>query len=323
MAGVARSAADWISGGAYPSDYNSGGSIGYIPEIWAGKLIENYYKTSTVAAITSTDYEGLIKSFGDNVNIRSTPSITISEYKIGDPLTYQVAGTNLVELSIDKARSWALACDDIDKYQSDLNLMQIFTAAAAEDLRVAVDAVVLVGLLNGAAATNRGLTAGAISGNIDLGVTVTPEAITEATVIEFILRMGQALDENNAPENGRFLVIPAAMAALLKDSDLKQVQITGDGTSPIRNGKIGMIDRFTVYNSNSLPTGVAGGLAAGEHAIYAGVPSATAFAAQIVKNETLPNPDSFGELMRGLQVFGYKVVKPEGLCQGIVTLAHT
>jgi len=60
MAGVTRSAADWISGGAYPKDYNSAGTIGYIPEIWAGKLIENYYKTSTIAAITSTDYD----SFG-------------------------------------------------------------------------------------------------------------------------------------------------------------------------------------------------------------------------------------------------------------------
>ena len=201
--------------------------------------------------------------------------------------------------------------------------MQIFTAAAAEDLKVAVDADILSAMLGDAAAANKGTTAGAISGNLDLGVTTTPEALTEANVIEFILRMGQALDEQNAPETGRWLVIPSAMTALLKDSDLKQAYLTGDSSSTLRNGKVGVVDRFTIYNSNNLPNGVAGGLAAGEYAIYAGIPSACAFAGQIVKNETLPNPDSFGELMRGLQVYGYKTVKPEGLVEGIVTLSHT
>lgn len=322
MAGVARSAADWISGGAYPQDYNSANRT-YIPELWSGKLVENWYKASVIAAITSTEYEGLIKSYGDNVIIRTTPSISISDYKVGDSLTYEVPADGSIELTIDKAKSWALAADDIDKMQSDLNLMQIFTAAAAEDLKVAVDADILSAMLGDAAAANRGLTAGAISGNLDLGVTVTPEAITEANVIEFILRMGQALDEQNAPETGRWLVIPSAMTALLKDSELKQAYLTGDSSSTLRNGKVGVVDRFTIYNSNNLPSGVAGGLAAGEHAIYAGIPSACAFAGQIVKNETLPNPDSFGELMRGLQVYGYKTVKPEGLVEGIVTLAHT
>ena len=330
MAGVSRSTADWISGGAYPQDYNSANRT-YIPELWAGKLVENWYKSSVIAAITSTEYEGLIKSYGDNVIIRTTPSISISDYAVGDALTYEVPADGSVELSIDKAKSWALSCDDIDKMQSDLNLMQIFTAAAAEDLKVAVDAHVLDEMLGDAIAANRGATAGAISGNINLGApgAGAPVAVTEANVIEFILRMGQALDEQNAPETGRWLVIPSAMTALLKDSELKQAYLTGDSTSPMRNGKIGMIDRFTIYNSNNLPNGgdagagVAYGLGAGEFAIYAGVPSACAFAGQIVKNETLPNPDTFGELMRGLQVYGYQTVKPEGLVEGVVTLAHS
>ena len=243
-------------------------------------------------------------------------------------MTYQVAQSNFVELNINNAKSWALAIDDVDKTQSDLNLMNIFTAAAAEDMRVAVDGTVLTGIINLAAVANQGNTAGLISGNLALGAATVPVAVTELTVVAYILRLGQALDEQNAPETGRFLVIPSAMAALLKDSPLKEVQITGDGTSIARNGKLGMIDRFTVYSSNNLPIGVGvgagpGGMSAGENVVYAGVPSATAFASQIVKNETLPNPDSFGELMRGLQVFGFSVVKPEGLAQGVVTLAHT
>ncbi|RKZ03058.1 hypothetical protein DRQ25_18070, partial [Candidatus Fermentibacteria bacterium] len=97
----------------------------------------------------------------------------------------------------------------------------------------------------------------------------------------------------------------------------------GDGTSILRNGKIGTIDRFTIYSSNQLPVEtVAGTTAEIQTTIYAGVPSACAFASQIVKNETLPNPDSFGELMRGLQVYGYSTIKPEGLVEGRITAAQ-
>lgn len=304
----------------YGANYASNGTVRYIPEIWAGKLIENYYKASTVAAVTSTEYEGQIKAYGDNVIIRTEPLVSINNYAVGDVLTYQVPTSTSIALAIDTAKSWAIAVDDIDKVQSDLSLMQTFSASAAENLKVAVDGDVLSRLLGGAAINNKGATAGLISGNLNLGATTTPVVVTALNVISTILSMAQALDEQNVPDVGRFIVIPSAMARLLKESDLRQVQITGDGTSPLRNGKIGMIDRFTVYVSNNLPTGVAGTLAAGETAIYAGVPSATAFASQIVKNETLPSPDTFGHLMRGLQVYGMQVVKPEGLVEAIVSV---
>jgi len=201
--------------------------------------------------------------------------------------------------------------------------MSIFADAASEQLKVVVDTAVL-GLMQGTSdAANNGATAGAISGNINLGVTAAPVAVTEANAVEAILRLGQTLDEQSAPETGRWVAIPASYAAVLKDSLIRFANETGDSVSVVRNGKIGMIDRFTVYTSNNLPNGVAAGLAAGETMVYAGVPSACAFASQIVKNETLPNPDTFGELMRGLQVFGYKTVKPEGLVEMVATISHT
>ena len=216
--------------------------------------------------------------------------------------------------------------DDIQGHQSDLNLMSIFADNASEQLKVEIDKDVLVKMFGTADADNIGTTAGAISGNIDLGETGvgTPVAVTEDNAVEYILRLGQVLDEQNAPETGRWVVVPAAYAAVLKDSLLRFANEMGDSQSIVRNGKIGMIDRFTVYTSNNLPVNADGvALVAGEVAIYAGIPSACAFASQIVKNETLPNPDTFGELMRGLQVYGYKTIKPEGLVQGVVTIAHT
>jgi len=312
------------TGGHYMSD----GGIGYIPEIWAGKLIERWYNASVIAAITSTDYEGLIKSYGDNVKIRSEPLISVSDYEIGQALDYGVPGEALVELAIDSAKAWAFTIDDIDKHQSDLNLMSIFADAASEQLKVVVDADVLTKMKDTAAATNRGKTAGVISGNLDLGTgTLHTDPLvldTSNEAVNMVLRAGQALDEQNAPETGRWIVLPAWVIQKMKSvetgtnasSALVGANTMGDGTSILRNGEIGTIDRFTVYSSNQLPQHtISGGTPTEVTTIYAGVPSACAFARQIVKNETLPNPDSFGELMRGLQVYGYSTIKPEGLVQ--------
>jgi len=342
-AGVNRVETDWQGLASYStvegtaglmgSEYSSTQAAGYIPQLWAGKIIERWYNASVIAAITSTDYEGEIKNLGDNIVIRSEPPIAISDYTIGMPLVYEVPGQASVNLAIDTAKSWAFTIDDIDAHQSDLNLMSVFADSASESLKVAVDAAVLTAMVDTAKATeNMDNAAGVISSNIQLGdgdvdngsidmYNITLPASTdrrECAPVEYILRMGQALDEQNAPETGRWVVLPAWMIALLKDSILREANTMGDSVSVLRNGKVGMIDRFTVYSSNQLPTKTettSGGVAT---VVYAGVPSACAFASQIVKNETLPNPDSFGEIMRGLQVYGYKTVKPEGLVQGSI-----
>jgi hypothetical protein len=109
--------------------------------------------------------------------------------------------------------------------------------------------------------------------------------------------------------------------AQLKFSDLRQAYITGDSVSPLRNGRVGMIDRFTIYSSNLLPAGVAGGLAAGEYAIYAGHAHGLTFASQVSKVETLRSELTFGTILRGLQVYGYQVVDNKAIAQAVVTKA--
>jgi hypothetical protein len=95
---------------------------------------------------------------------------------------------------------------------------------------------------------------------------------------------------------------------LIKKSDIKDASLTGDAKSVLRNGLVGMIDRFTIYNSNLL----SGTAAAGVYMLF-GHKDATSFATQLTENKVLDNPNGFGMLHRGLQVYGYKVVKPEAL----------
>lgn len=287
----------------------------FIPEIWSGKLIQNFYDATVLSAISNTDYEGEIRQYGDTVNIRTTPEITISTYVKGQTLSVQNPEKAKLQLTIDKGEYFACIEDDVDKVQSDIAMMDTWSKDASERMKIKIDTRVLTDLLPDIASTNKGATAGRITGNIDLGTTGTPIAITKSNVLDYIVDLGTVLDEANAPESDRFIVIPAKMAGLIKKSDLKDASLTGDTTSVLRNGRLGMIDRFTIYMSHNLS------VTSGKFSLIAGHKMGFTFASQMTNMETIRSESTFGNIVRGLQVYGYKVVKPEALAQGIVTLA--
>jgi hypothetical protein len=283
----------------------------FIPEVWSGKLAVKFYASTCLHEICNTDWEGEIKDVGDKVNIRSIPTITISNYTKGQSLSKQVPGTTVISLNIDQGKYFAVVTDDVDKVQSDIALMDNFSQDAAEQMKIAIEVSVFGTVYSQADAANKGATAGKISANVNLGATGTPLQITVTNVLNWIVSMGQVLDEQNVPETGRWLLIPPWIAALIKTSDLKQAYMTGDATSPLRNGKLGMIDRFTLYVSNNLTKVVDATFNCTE--IMAGTRDAISFASQITKVETLRSTDTFGDILRGLNVYGFKVTKPEAL----------
>lgn len=284
----------------------------FIPEIWSGKLLVKFYAATVCAAISNTDYEGEVKDVGDKVIIRQVPDITIRDYSKGQSLVIQRPEAANVELLIDKAKYFNFICDDIDKHQSDLRLMDEWSDDAGEQMKITIDTGVLADIYSDAHASNKGTTAGAISSGWNLGTTGTPLAVTKTDVLDLIVNTGTVLDEQNIPEQGRWYVIPAWLANLIKLSDLKDASLTGDGKSTLRNGRIGMIDRFTLYSSNLLTSASDGGNTA-FHSI-AGQRHALSFAAQMTKMESLRSESTFGNLVRGLNVYGYKVLKTEALC---------
>ncbi len=286
----------------------------FIPEIWSGKLIENFYDATVLAAISNTDYEGEIRNMGDTVNIRTTPEITIKTYVKGQTLSVENPDKPKLQLVIDKGEYFACVEDDVDKVQSDINLMDTWSKDASERMKIKIDQRVLTDILPDISADNKGSTAGRISNNIDLGTTGSPIAITKTNVLEYLVDIGTVLDEANCPESGRFVVIPAKMAGMIKKSDLKDASLTGDSVSILRNGRLGMIDRFTVYMSHNLS------VSSGKFSLVAGHKMGFTFASQMTNMETIRSETTFGNIIRGLQVYGYKVVKPEALAQGIITL---
>lgn len=291
----------------------------FIPEIWSGKLIENFYDATVLSAISNTDYEGEIRQYGDTVNIRTTPEITIRDYVKGMTLQVENPDKPKLQLLIDKGEYFACVEDDVDKVQADINLMDTWSKDASERMKIKIDQRVLTDILPGIASTNKGATAGAKSASFNLGTTGSPLTVTKdgasstTSVVDLLVDMGTVLDEANAPESGRFVVIPAKMANLIKKSELKDASLTGDSMTPLRNGRLGMIDRFTVYVSHNLY------VASNKYSIVAGHKMGFTFASQMTNMETIRAESTFGNIIRGLQVYGYKVVKGEALSQAVIT----
>lgn len=309
----------------------------FIPTIWSAKLNAKFYAASTFASICNKNWEGDINNLGDKVVINNIPSIAIADYSVGANLTYQVPVPNTIEMQVDRAKSFAFQVSDVLDYQSKPNLMSMFSDDAGQQMRVVMDSTCIYRTFNGAAAVNMGATAGAKSGLFNLGTTGAPIALTTANVLQKVLELASVLDEQNVPDSGRWLVLDPMTRTLLLQSNIAQAYLTGDATSPVRNGLIGRIDRFDIYVSNQLPYLAAAGTAwisgdgsensltgqtanaARRRAIIAGHTTAIAFASQMAKTETLRNPSDFGDLVRGLNIFGHKNVKPEALALLIVS----
>src|SRR5260221_1523177 len=198
---------------------SSGNSLqadGFIPEIWSTKLVEKFYASTVLAAISNTDYEGEIKNHGDRVKIRTKASITIRDYKSDGLLSLDRPRGSNFELYIGNGKYFSTILDDVMEIQSDLNILSMWSDDAAQQLKIAVDSDVLDGIVNQCSTTNRGVTAGRITGTINLGVKGAALSVvgrnpgaSDAELLDVLMRLGQALDEQNVPEEGRWVVMPS------------------------------------------------------------------------------------------------------------------
>ena len=305
----------------------------FIPAVWSAKLNAKFYAATVFGEIANTNYQGDIAGMGDKVVINTPPTITINDYTVGTNLTYEVPKPDAQELLIDKGKYFAFQVNDVMEYQAKPKLLDMFSNDAAEQMKITVDSNVLYNTFNKAAAANMGATAGVKSGSYNLGTDAAPVALTKDNVLQVILSLASVLDEQNVPEADRWLLIDPATRQLLMQSSLAQAQFTGDATSIVRNGKIGGIDRFTVYVTNQLPKGAAAApwvsgdgkensitspAGVKRRVLMAGHKAALTFASQITKMEQVRNPNDFGDFVRSLNVYGFKTIQDKALTAAIV-----
>lgn len=316
----------------------------FIPTFWSGKLAEKFYATTVFGEIANTNWYGEISNVGDTVIINTIPTLTIKEYKVGMQLEYEVPQGETFEIKVDKGHYFAFNVNDVMKLQSKPNLMSMFTDDATMQMKIKVDTLGLYNIFFNATGgwltrtgtgnvydacweKNRGATAGAISASYNMGTDDTPVALTADNILSQITAAATVLDEANVPADGRYMVITPYEHNLLMNSKLVAADFMGDSTSALRNGRIGQIAGFTFYVSNLLPRAdaakawdntTASASAKKRHLIFAGHRSGISFASQFTKMEHLRNPTDFGELVRGLNIWGMKVTQGQCLVPIVV-----
>ena len=313
--------------------YGSLPSGNFQAEIYSQKVLKFFRRASVVEDITNTDYAGEIENFGDTVRIIKEPTVTISSYTRGSVVTPQDLADDEIQLTVDQANAFAFKVDDIEERQSHVNFEALSTSSGAFSLKRNFDKNILQNMIDNAGIKG---ASGSVETDSNLGTGGTPVTVTGTDagddVVNLMALMARKLDEQDVPEEGRWFVAPPRVYENLYKAGAKivEVQVTGDQVSPLRNGLVTnqKIMGFTLYKSNALRQSAdattttdmvsVSGVATGENVVLAGHISSTATASQIAKTEAIRDPDSFADVVRGLHVFGRKVLRPESLVLGIV-----
>jgi len=275
------------------------------PEIWSAQTIVALRNSLVYAQpdIVNTNYEDEIRSRGQSVHITTIGDPAIFDYDKNETLNYEEVETAGTDLVIDQAKAFAFKVDDVDRAQALLNPMVEMTQNAAYGLRDKADAHV-ASLYTGVASAN---VVGSTGSPIVL--TATPTDAYDKVLVPLRTKMNRA----NIPKERRYLVAsPEFTGALLQDS--RFIKVNESGTEQgLRNGIVGRAAGFDILESNNTPTP-----AGNVQVIQAGYPGAITYAEQILETEALRLQNTIADAIRGLHVYGAKLLRPTGIAVAFV-----
>jgi len=295
----------------------------WVPAVYSQKVQKFFRRASVVEDITNTDYAGEIENFGDTVNIVKEPTITVSDYARGQSVNTQALADDKLQLTVDQGSYFAFKVDDIEERQSHVNWESLATSSGAYSLKKNYDYNVLKLIYDNASTS---------SGNTGTDSSPKDGDAASDTLALIVSAAKTVLDGNDVPEENRWLVAPPAFFQQLRRAGAKLMDqsVMGDGgTSGIQNGKV--TDKplygFTMYSTNAIA--VSGGAAASktfgsagsnEYAFLYGHRGAVATANHIAKTELIRDPNSFSDIVRGLHVFGRKILRSDAVYSGVITV---
>ena len=290
----------------------------FLPSVYSKKVLNFFRKASVVEAITNTDYAGEISAFGDSVKIIKEPTISVYDYTRGSDTTQTKLTDQELTLVVDSAKAFKFIVDDIESNMSHVNFKEVASSSAAYALRDLYDAAVIAAMFSGCSSSSPDHIIGSDSSTADATMTHATNSVdllgsdgTGVDAIDLMARMARLLDDQNVPEEGRWFVAPPSFYEELAQSGSKLLSVDFNaGQGSIRNGLVssGKLRGFDMYKSNNI---AATSNASGK--VLAGHMSSTATANTILSTEVLRDPSSFGDIVRGLHVYGSKVLREEAL----------
>ncbi|WP_432077824.1 P22 coat protein - protein 5 domain protein [Streptomyces sp. YPW6] len=275
------------------------------PEIWSALLLDALRDSLVYAQpqLVNSDYEGEIQNFGQSVRITTIGDPTVSDYDPNTDLNYEEIETAGVDLIIDRKKFFAFKLDDVDKAQARLNPMTKMATNSAYKMRDAADSYV-ANLYTGVAAAN---TVGSTGSPVN--TFTDPRDAYNKILIPLRVKLNRA----SVPTEGRYVVItPELEGSLLQDDRVVRVDASGSDQA-LRNGIIARAAGFDILMSNNAPNPTGD-----TQVIQAGYPGSITYADQILETEALRLPNTFADAVRGLHVYGAKLVRPTGIAVAFI-----
>lgn len=270
----------------------------FIPTIWTAQILRGLKKNLIYAQpqVVNRDYEGDIQEAGNTVNIQSIGDPTISDYTKNTDMSSPETLTDATRaLVIDQAKSFNFQVDDIDKAQARGGTVMAEALDRAGYKLADVTDQYIAGLA-AAATTNL------------IGSTGTPIEVTASNAYDQMVKARIKLDVANAPTAGRWAIVPSWFAAAL-ELDPRFIGTQGyAGNTVLMNGEIGTVAGFRVFVSNNVPN-----TSGAKYKVVLGCNGAITFAEQINKVEAYKPEKRFGDALKGLHLYGAKVIRPEEL----------
>ena len=270
----------------------------FIPEVWSSTILSRLNDALVFGQVVNRDYEGEITGYGDVVKINEIGPITVNSYSATSTgsLTVQSVSDAQKQLKIDQSDYFAFWIDDLDMAQTNPKLMAEAQKESGFSIAKTIDQYIAAMYAQG------NLVAGGTS--ISAG-----QDITSTNVLKYMSIAAQKMSENNAPEMGRWMVVPPWFAQKLT---LARIVQDTNNSATLASGYFGRsLYGFDVYISNNITNGTPAGDNA---AIMFGYRGSISLAVQITKIETArPSMIGFKTLVKGLVCFGAKVVRPKTL----------
>lgn len=256
----------------------------FIPTVWSARLLANLDKAFVYPSAVNKDYEGEIKDFGDTVKINQMGAVTVTDYTgtLADPEELTSAQTLL---TIDQRKSFNFKVDDVDKAQANVTLID----KGMERAGVAVADVI-----------DQFIAAFVAQATIKVGNATTPIAIIATNAYDTLVDLGVALNKKNVSKIGRFAIVPPEFVGLLQ----KDPRFTLN-SNVLVSGISGVVANFEIRESNNVP------VLAGKYSILEGTTEAISYAGQVTEVEAYRPEKSFSDAIKGLYVYGAKVVQPD------------
>lgn len=276
----------------------------FIPTIWSARILSNLQKAQVFAGLVNRDYEGEIAGQGDTVKIGGIGAISMAPYtKNSTSLTWATLTDATQSLSIDQSQYFAFKVDDVDRIQVNVNLIDEAMREAAYSISDVVDAYV-AGLHASAASANKLGSDGASAKVIGYGS-------GEVDPYKTLVNMGVLLTKANVPQAGRWAVVPPWFEGMLRKSSSFVANPAGVTGQSMVNGFVSRIAGFDVYVSNNVTDDAQ---STKTYRCMFGVREAITLAVQKQPTmEAFRLQDSFSDGIRGLLLYGAKVVRPSAL----------